>query len=90
MILLEVLRQGVPCIISRTGGNKFFEGAIPDGIRLYNYDDAKDAIKQIEYIRNIKNSGHLDGIRSKIKEYFKQNFTPGVYVSNYLNAIESF
>lgn len=90
LILLEVLRQGVPCIISRTGGNKFFEGAIPDGIRLYNYDDAKDAVKQIEYIRNIKKSGHLDGIRSKIKDYFKQNFTSGVYVSNYLNAIESF
>lgn len=90
LILLEVLRQGVPCIISRTGGNKHFEGVIPEGIRLYDYDNVNDAVKQIEYFRRAKLSDNLDNIRSKIKEYFKQNYTPGVYVSNYLKAIESF
>lgn len=89
LILLEVLRQGVPCMISRTGGNKYFENAGIDGIRLYDYIDVNDAVKQIEIFREYKASGKFELIKQEIRSFYLENFIPEVYVKNYINQIDS-
>ena len=90
LILLEVLRQGVPCIISRTGGNKFFEGKQPEGIVLYDYDDERSLSKILLYFYNLKKQNKLILIRKQIKDYFTHNFTFSIYIKNYLSQINSF
>lgn len=90
LILLEVIRQGVPCIISKTGGNKFFERQLPEGIILYDYNNSQSMSKIISFFMEKKSKNELQIIKKQIKEYFTHNFTMNYYIKNYLSEINSF
>ena len=87
LILLEVLRQGVPCLISNTGGNKFFAGCGVEGIQIYDYSNLDSAINTISYFYEKKREGALYEMTNDIKEYFRTHFTPNIYVSNYVQTL---
>ena len=84
LILIEVLRQGVPCVISKTGGNKWFEQYNLEGVRLYEYSDIKKASYQLNAFLKSKDKGVLESIRRKNKMFFKEHFTVEKYIKDYL------
>lgn len=89
LIMLEVIRQGVPCLISRTGGNKHFENIGIEGIKLYDYSNIEDAVKKIESFRETKQKGLLPQMKEQIRSYYLVNYIPEVYVENYIKQIEA-
>ena len=75
LVLLEVISIGQICLISNTGGNKFFKKFENKGIFFFeNYEDFR---KQLLYIRSLS-----EGERTALKEY---NIT---LFNNYFNEIE--
>lgn len=88
LIMLEVIRQGVPCLISRTGGNKHFENIGVDGIMLYDYFNIEEAVDKIGTFRDFKARGYNSELRSQIREYYLRSFIPEVYINKYIEEIE--
>ena len=90
IILLEVLRQGVPIVISKTGGNKLFEDKNVAGIHCYNYDDKEGCSCILKQLYDDKNKGLL--IQQKIanEQFFNENFYEPVYIEKYLKSLEGY
>ena len=89
LILLEVIRQGVPCVISKTGGNKWFIDRKIKGIYGYEYDDIHTAANLIVQLSDQINTEEWTDIRSSCQVEFKKNFTLGKYIGSYLSRIKS-
>ncbi len=87
LILIEVLRQGVPCVISKTGGNKWFEQFNLDGIRLYDYNDIKKASEQLIAFLERKDKGEMESIRNNNKMFFKEHFTVDKFIRDYITQL---
>lgn len=85
LVLLEILSLGVPVLLSRTGGNKYFEHFKCDGI--FFYDDVDNAIEQLEFIINNQNT--LRGTGLKEKELFESNFTINIFAKNYVKLLNN-
>lgn len=84
LILLEVLSLGVPLVISRTGGNKYFEKYNSKGMKFYNtLEEAKEKIKEFQFM----------GIEERMSasqdliEIFQKDFTVDVFTGNYVDTI---
>lgn len=90
LIMIEVLRQGVPCVISNTGGNKWFEKFNLDGIRVYNYNDFDTASRYLEEFSEIKKHSGLQDIRERNKKFFMDHFTVSEYLNDYILQLSSF
>lgn len=87
LILLEVMRQGVPCVISNTGGNKWFIEKEIYGIYGYEYNDVDAAAKLIIQLSHKANSPEWDEISNNCLEEFKDNYTMKRYIDTYLSQI---
>lgn len=89
LILLEVIRQGVPCIISNTGGNKWFIDKGINGIYGYEYDNVQVAADLIIQLSNKVNTEEWTNIQNNCRDEFKANFTLDKYINSYLSQIKS-
>lgn len=89
LILLEVLRQGVPCVISETGGNKWFTDQHIDGIEGYIYDDIETAAMKITEMLNYKGTSKWDEIKQNCKDQININHTIPNYLKRYSELLNS-
>lgn len=86
LILLEVLRQGVPVLISATGGNKWFENK-SRGILLYEYNDVVEASNQILKCLEYKRVGLLSKLGQENRTLYENELTLSRYVETYLKTL---
>lgn len=84
LILLEVLSLGIPVVMSRTGGNKYFEQFNQPGLKLY--DDLYEAKKKIFEIKQMPDSA-LGNARKGIFELFESEFTVDQFAKNYVDIV---
>ena len=86
---LEVLGQGTPVILCRTGGNKWFEtNKKTDGIFFYDKNNHNQLIEQIEEIYRLKSLGLLEEIKQNNKSFFKSEFNLSTYITRYLSNLK--
>lgn len=90
LILLEALRQGVPCIISNTGGNKWFINKKINGIYGYDYDDTETASELIMQLGEKINTPEWDEIKGNCIKLFKEHCVLSKYMDSYLSQIRHF
>lgn len=85
LVLLEVLSMGKPVIISRTGGNKFFEKLNSDGI--YVYESEKEAV---DIILKMKEKGmeELENLGQMNQTIYEKYFTPLIFAQNYIKLLK--
>ena len=82
--LLEVLSLGVPVVMSRTGGNKYFEQFKQAGLKFY--DTLDEAENKIFEIRQMSVAERLEA-ETEIRELFETEFTVEKFARNYVNVI---
>lgn len=85
LALIEALSVPTVVLISKTGGNKYFEKFKSNSINFFNPNDVDDLVNQILYIRN-----NLDISQVKIqnKAIYENNFTPRIFAKNYIETIK--
>lgn len=88
IILLEVLRQGTPVIISETGGNKWFALKNLEGIKCFKYGDVEGCVSLIQQYSSLKRNGRLREIGDSNKAYFCRELSMPNYIKNYVTALE--
>lgn len=88
LILLEVLRQGVPVLISATGGNKWFENK-SHGIFLYEYDNIVDASDKIIKCLEYKRVGLLPILGKENRALYENELIISRYVEAYLAQLKN-
>ncbi len=82
LILLEVLSIGKPIVMTKTGGNKYFEKFKNSGLFLYKYDN----YKQFKEILNDLKTKDLEKLGDKNKKIFDANFSSEIFAKNYIAA----
>ncbi|OWV14380.1 glycosyltransferase family 4 protein [Fibrobacter sp. UWB5] len=90
IILLEVLRQGVPVVISKTGGNKWFEKKNVAGIHCYDYSDEDGCSRILQEIYTNKINGRISLQKEANIDFFEQNLFMSKYVENYISSLKKF
>lgn len=90
LVLIEVLRQGKPCIISNTGGNRWFTKQAWPGVLSFEYDDVSGAVDAILKFATIKQQGKLKEIGQDNHNRYLQSFTVEKYVESYLSQLNWF
>ena len=88
LILLEVLRQGTPTVLTRTGGNKWFEGKT-DGLFFYNRNGLTTAKDIILNLYELKQRNEISQLMKSNIEFFKYHFDMSLYINHYLSAINN-
>lgn len=88
LILLEVLRQQKPIILSRTGGNKWFENKCK-AINIYDYSDVNSCCKFIQHYYKEKEDNNLLIYESYIKRFYVNNLSMDIYLNNYITTINN-
>jgi glycosyltransferase involved in cell wall biosynthesis len=88
LILLETLRQGTPIILSRTGGNKWFEQFELDGLFFFEYGNYDDLIAQIMKIQLLKEEHRLEMLSEHNRTFIKEKLNMGCYIEQYLNTLK--
>ena len=90
LVTLEVMREGIPILMSRTGGNKFFERYGEEyGIFLYNYGDIKDQEAQFNKMIYELENGILKVKAKKLRNLFIEHFTMEHYISRYIETVKN-
>lgn len=87
LILIEVLRQGKTCIISRTGGNKWFSKFHNTGIFLYDYGKEDDVIDILTYLIELKKQGGLGELEKQNRGVFLNYLTLSKFIDAYINQL---
>lgn len=87
LILLEVLRQGTAVILTRTGGNKWFEEKKLRGLKFFNYGHETELVECIEEITIMKAKGELESVKEENIQFFKSEFNMQLYIKRYLDAL---
>lgn len=87
LVLLEVLRQGTPVLISRTGGNKWFEDKGVEGIFFFDYGDIDDFVAKLKEIQILKRQGKLEEYNKSNRLFFSKTFGMERYITNYIEQI---
>ena len=86
LVLLEVLSLGTPVLLSKTGGNKYFEKFNCQEIQFY------ETIEQaVSFINKKAQSNDYKCTMEKrqvVKKIFHDNFTVEVFANKYLKVIE--
>ena len=88
LVLLEVLRQGTPVLLARTGGNKWFENKNVKGIFFFDYGNIDDFIAKIKEIQKKKNMGELPNCVESNREFFCKTFRMKEYIDSYLEQVK--
>lgn len=89
LVLTEVLRQGTPCIISNTGGNKWFTKQSWPGVLSFDYNNMEEAIQAILQYAKIKQQGKLKEIGQNNYKNYLDNFTVEKYISSYVYQLSN-
>lgn len=87
LVLLEVLRQGTPTLLTKTGGNKWFENKT-DGLFFYERDDSLAAKGIIFNLVIMKKNGVLSKLRKSNTEFYRQNFGMDTYINQYISYLK--
>lgn len=85
IVMLEVLSLGKKVLVSKTGGNKYFEKFKNQDI-LY-FQSIKEGIKAVES-SIVQNSAHIGKIE-KLQKIYQDNFTIEKFADNYLQLIRN-
>lgn len=86
LILLEVISLGIPVVMSKTGGNKYFEKFNCKGLTLYEGID--DACIKINEFKEMNISVRYN-LQNDVKDIFNRNFTLDIFASNYIETLKS-
>lgn len=89
IVALEVLRQGVPIVMTRTGGNKWYEDTNVKGTYFFEYDNYISFESAIEKIERIKKENKLEALNNEIREYFISKLSMKGYIEEYERNILS-
>ena len=91
LITLEVLRIGTPILMSRTGGNKYFDNDFmkSSGIHLYEYGNLEDQINKFDKILEKLRSGDKDRMRLDNRGIFHKYFTSSSFMCRYVETLRS-
>ena len=92
LITLEVLRIGTPILMSRTGGNKFFEAYSADcdsGIKLYEYGNLDDEMNTFYYFYEGIKKGKKEKMREQNNNIFRSSFTVKEFVDRYIQLLNT-
>jgi glycosyltransferase involved in cell wall biosynthesis len=87
LILLEVLALNKLVLLSKTGGNKFFNQFIESGLFFFENGNVSSLLKEFKKIKDLK----IDKIRiyeNANKELFVNNFTIDSFSINYLKLFK--
>lgn len=86
IVMLEVLSLGKIVVASNTGGNKYFQKLAPNGVFLYNNED--EAVSILNKIKSMtcEERVHLGLLN---KTMYEKNFTDTIFVSKYLDFLET-
>lgn len=86
LVTLEVIRSGTPILMTRTGGNKFFEQiGNTEGIFFYDYDNLEEAIENFNKIYT--EYRYDESLRLSNRKLFENQFTIDKYVKRYTELI---
>ena len=88
LILLEVLRQGTPVIVSKTGGNKWFESYKLDGIKFFEYGNKSELINCVKELIALKDNGKIEALHRSNREFFQKEFNMDLYIQRYTEALK--
>ena len=89
LILLEVLSMGTSVLMSRTGGNKYFQKYLENsGLFYFEKENLSDALNEFEKIYRIWKENKLNILGEKNLELFKLEFTIDSFGENYLKLLE--
>ena len=88
LILLEVLRQGTPVILSRTGGNKWFEDKGLIGLKFFEYGNEEELFLRIKEIQQMKLDGELENVKQQNREFCQKEFNMKLYVERYIENVK--
>lgn len=83
--LLEVLSLNVPVLLSRTGGNKYFERFNSKGIQFFS--DVDDAVNKLKQFFELEPT-ELKHRKNEIKQIYEENFTCSEFALKYLSLLE--
>ena len=87
LILLEVLRQGVPVILTRTGGNKWFEKRNKEAMFYYSSGNINELVGIVNDLYNRKEE--LSSLRVFNRAFFEREHTMDKYIKLYLSNLHS-
>lgn len=92
LITLQILRAGVPVVLSNTGGNKYFLELPRDetkGMQFFDIDDTDKMIAIVEDVMKMKVSHpeQYAEMRQCNRKLFENYFTLDKYINNYLEVI---
>lgn len=88
LILLEVLSMGTPVLLSRTGGNRYFEAFQKKGLFYFEKNNLEEALKEFDKIYRLWKSGDLSKEGEKNLELFNRYFTLDTFGKNYIDTYE--
>ena len=89
LILLEVLRQGTPVLLAKTGGNKWFQGKSTDGIKFFDYGNIDEMARCVSEIKAMKDNGTIEAVKEKNREFFCRTFDMRHYITSYLDSVKN-
>lgn len=86
LVMLEVLSLGSLVVASATGGNRYYDRLMPNGVFLYNnIEEAISVIKKVKLMGKDEKE-RLKGLNYKL---YKDYFTSEIFAKNYVKLIES-
>ena len=90
LVALEVMRQGTPILMTKTGGNKYFlKYGEENGFFFYSYGDINEAKEKLYHIIDLKRTGDLKTKACNIRKTFEKNFTIANFVERYYELMET-
>lgn len=89
LILIEVLRQGKVCVISNTGGNKWFSRFSERGIFMCDFNDKNKAIEILRNLIEFKRKDKIKELEEKNRQIFVEHFSMNNYIESYCTQLDT-
>lgn len=89
LILLEVLRQGLPIVLTETGGNKWFKQYDSKGIMFYQYNDCAECASIVMELYEKKRDKELEKMGEANIQFFNRCLTMDNYLNSYIEQLQT-
>lgn len=86
LALLEAISVPSVVLISKTGGNKYFQKFNSKSINFFEPNNVDDLVDKI---LSIKNNVNISEAKSQNKEIYENNFTPQIFAKNYIRMVKN-